>query len=169
MKTRSILLVLLFVALELSALQPPMAHDVITSGVGYRMNPMGGGEESFHRGQDRVGPHGAQIMAAGDGVIVEHWPPPGTLGANGRVFNGHPTYGGMIRLQTWVLVNDKLVMIFVLYGHMARTFVHEGQHVTAGQVIGIQGATGDATGEHLHYEITISPDVFFDAPMESVK
>jgi murein DD-endopeptidase MepM/ murein hydrolase activator NlpD len=134
-----------------------MAHYVITSGVGYRTNPMGGGEQSFHRGIDMVGPHGSAILAAGDGVVVEHWPPPGTFGPGGHAFRGHPTFGGLI-------VIDHGNGVWTLYGHMSRTFVREGQRVRAGEIIGIQGRTGDATGEHLHFEVVIDPRLLFDPP-----
>lgn len=148
-------------ASSLAALQPPMERYVISSGMGYRMNPMGGGEQSFHEGIDMVGPHSSAILAAGDGVVVEHWPAPGTIGRGGRVFRGHPVFGAKI-------VIDHGNGVWTVYGHMSRTFVHEGQHVTAGQIIGIQGRTGDATGEHLHFECKIDPRLLFGSQRPSL-
>lgn len=149
---------LLALALPAFALTPPMATFVVSSGVGYRVNPMGGGEWEFHRGLDMVGPHGCSILAAGDGVVVEHWPAPGTVGRHGEVYHGHPVYGGMI-------VIDHGNGLFTLYAHMSRTFVYEGEHVRAGEAIGIQGRTGDATGEHLHWEIIVDPRVILGIPI----
>ncbi|MCR4325727.1 MAG: M23 family metallopeptidase [Patescibacteria group bacterium] len=40
-----------------------------------------------------------------------------------------------------------------LYSHMSKVNVYGGQHVVQGQVIGYVGATGLATGSHLHFEI----------------
>lgn len=148
------LVLIIGIVVPLAALQPPMVKFVISSELGYRTNPMGGGQQSFHRGLDMVGPHGAKILAAEAGIVVEHWPPPGTKGKNGWVFKGHPTFGAMI-------VIDHGNGMWTLYGHMSRTFVHEGQHVLAGDVIGIQGRTGDATGEHLHFEVIVDPRLFF--------
>jgi murein DD-endopeptidase MepM/ murein hydrolase activator NlpD len=40
-----------------------------------------------------------------------------------------------------------------LYGHMSQIFVHPGQWVEPGTVIGQVGSTGFSTGPHLHFEI----------------
>ena len=40
-----------------------------------------------------------------------------------------------------------------IYGHLSQILVRPGQPVTAGEPIGITGATGRVTGEHLHFSI----------------
>jgi len=40
--------------------------------------------------------------------------------------------------------------------HLAVSFISTGQHIQAGQPIGIMGATGEATGVHLHYQIDLN-------------
>jgi len=40
-----------------------------------------------------------------------------------------------------------------LYAHLARINVKSGQHIKAGDVIGLGGSTGNSTGSHLHFEI----------------
>jgi murein DD-endopeptidase MepM/ murein hydrolase activator NlpD len=141
-----IVVFLIFCIFSINALDlsPPMATYNITSEVGVRKNPMGGEEESFHKGVDLVGPHNSYILAAADGIIYEHYVPPG-----GK-WKGHPIYGGFI-------VIDHGNGIFTLYGHMSKTFIRTGDHVKRGQVIGIQGNTGVSTGEHLHFEVIIDP------------
>lgn len=126
-------------------LQPPLDKYWISSGSGYRNDPMGGRENSqLHKGIDLVGPNRAPVKAAASGIVAEHWPAP-----NGY-YSGHPIYGGLI-------VIDHQNGTFTLYAHLSRTYVGEGDRVEAGQVIGRQGNTGITTGEHLHFEVIVNP------------
>jgi len=129
--------------LKLSA---PLERFKITSGCGVRKDPMGGAEEGFHKGIDIVGPIGGFILAAADGVVVDCWPPPG------RYYKGHPVFGGMI-----ILAHGG--GIFTLYGHMRAILIRQGDRVHRGQRIGRQGNTGISTGEHLHFEVIVDPEV----------
>ena len=124
----------------------PLDKYIISSEFGYRKNPMGGleGDMRLHKGVDLVGPYNSPIKAVKSGVVVEHWPPP-----NGY-FKGHPIYGGLVVIEH----SDG---IFTLYAHFKDTFVKEGQKVKKGEIIGIQGSTGMATGDHLHFEVITNP------------
>ncbi|MQY16086.1 hypothetical protein SRB5_62780 [Streptomyces sp. RB5] len=44
------------------------------------------------------------------------------------------------------------------YGHLSSLSVSAGQSVTAGQQIGLSGATGNVTGPHLHFEVRTTPN-----------
>jgi murein DD-endopeptidase MepM/ murein hydrolase activator NlpD len=45
------------------------------------------------------------------------------------------------------------------YAHLSRTVINNGQQVSKGQLIGYSGATGAATGPHLHFEVLpLNPD-----------
>jgi murein DD-endopeptidase MepM/ murein hydrolase activator NlpD len=57
----------------------------------------------------------------------------------------HPTLGIYIRLKQ----GD----ITTLYGHLSQVLVGSPDTVSAGKPIGISGATGRVTGEHLHLSI----------------
>lgn len=122
----------------------PLKEFRTSSKFGFRRHPMGGEEFDMHKGIDMVGPRNAAVLAAQDGRVVIHFPPP-----NGY-FKGHPIYGGLI-------IIDHGSGIFTLYGHMKTTFVQEGMEVKQGQKIGVQGSTGVSTGPHLHYEILFDP------------
>jgi murein DD-endopeptidase MepM/ murein hydrolase activator NlpD len=90
------------------------------------------GVSLFHRGQDVVASCGAPIRAAHAGVVTSatYW----------------GTYGN------WILI-DGGEGVAVGYAHESRILVSVGQHVKVGQVIGLVGQTGAATGCHLHLEV----------------
>ncbi|MEU3612793.1 M23 family metallopeptidase [Streptomyces sp. NPDC006872] len=46
---------------------------------------------------------------------------------------------------------------FTQYAHLSRIDVRKDQRVTAGQRIGLSGASGNVTGPHLHFEVRITP------------
>ncbi|MDH4076136.1 MAG: M23 family metallopeptidase, partial [Acidimicrobiia bacterium] len=46
--------------------------------------------------------------------------------------------------------------VSTLYGHMSKINVSKGQQVNRGDVVGLVGATGTATGNHLHFEVRIN-------------
>lgn len=90
-----------------------------------------------HKGVDFAAPTGTPIRAAADGKIT---------------FQGWKGgYGKVVMLQ-----HDGTYS--TVYGHMSRfeDGLREGARVKQGQVIGYVGATGYATGPHLHYEFRIN-------------
>ena len=85
-----------------------------------------------HRGTDIPAPEGTPILAAHSGtVLVSGW-------------NG--SYGNQVLLDNGAGLSTR-------YAHMTQTAVTAGEAVTAGQVIGYVGSTGDSTGNHLHFEV----------------
>ena len=135
---------------QIAALPPPYHQPLeqlwVSSGVGYRMDPMGGidAEEKLHKGVDYAAAVGTPVKATLAGEVQEHWLPPG-----GR-WKGHPVMGGMIVIDH----GDGLLSI---YGHLSATFIHEGEYVEAGQLIAEVGSTGMSTGSHLHFEVVVDP------------
>lgn len=124
----------------------------ISSGYGTRSQVipgMGGEDGDFHRGVDLVAPRGTPILAAADGIVLMHYPPPN------RFYKGHPVFGGMV-----VLRHEH--GFYTVYGHLSRTSVREGHPVRKGQELGIIGNTGRSTGTHLHFEIGFDPMLFFE-------
>lgn len=139
--------------LPFDGFEPPLHQYIITSSFGIRDNVWGGPDEDFHKGVDLVtNEKGAKIYASQDGVVLTHYLPPGTVRGT-KVFKGHPVYGALI-----IIAHENGV--YTLYAHMSQTFVHEGQLVKKGDVIGIVGSSGQATGPHLHFEILFDPMQF---------
>jgi murein DD-endopeptidase MepM/ murein hydrolase activator NlpD len=51
------------------------------------------------------------------------------------------------------VVIDHGLGLFTISMHLSRIDVHEGEHVTTGEPIGLSGATGRVTGPHLHWAV----------------
>lgn len=106
-------------------------RGILGSGFAYRRDPFTG-EREFHTGVDIVANAGTPVYATADGVVVEA----GRLSSYGKaVFVSH---GGGLATR---------------YGHLSEILVRPGQRVRRGDRIGSVGATGRATGFHLHYEV----------------
>jgi len=119
----------------------PFKDYRVTSPFGYRTHPITGKKNSFHTGIDLVKNKGgvnAPIEAFTDGEVLF-----AGMGQSGSGLGGY----GIV-----VLIKDKNKRGH-LYAHLHSTSVRKGQKVNKGQVIGRQGATGNVTGAHLHYEI----------------
>ena len=117
--------------------RPVRGDDVrITSGFGVRRHPILQ-IPKMHTGVDWSCALGTPIMAAGNGVIEE-------AGRKGE-------YGNYIRIRH---ANGYKTA----YGHMSRFAqgVGEGVKVRQGQIIGFVGATGLASGPHVHFEVLVN-------------
>ncbi|MBN2079740.1 MAG: M23 family metallopeptidase [Spirochaetes bacterium] len=110
---------------------PNQGH--ITSLFGWRRSPFGHGRD-FHTGIDIAAPPGTEIRATAPGTIT-------SAGWSGG-------YGWMIRVQHKYGFES-------VYGHCSRVAVSSGQTVKKGEVVGYVGQTGNATGNHCHYEIRL--------------
>lgn len=119
-----------------------------SSPFGHRVSPFLR-KEVRHNGVDIITVWRAQVVSVSDGVVLEHWPAPGTRHPSGGTFRGHPIYGGMILIE-------HADGFKTLYAHLDSTNVHTGQFVRAGSLIGRVGNTGMATGRHLHFEMVVN-------------
>jgi len=114
-------------------LRTPVDGAHITSLFGMRKHPILGYTRA-HQGIDFGAGWGTPILAAGDGVVAQAGPWGG--------------YGNWLRIRHTGGWDTG-------YGHISRFAkgVRPGAHVRQGQVVAYVGATGLATGPHLHYEI----------------
>ncbi len=111
----------------------PVAVEYNASGFGWRIDPFTG-EMAMHEGIDFVAAPGTPIGAAAGGVVISsEW---------------HHDFGNMIEIDHG---ND----ITTLYAHTSRVYVHVGDVVRRNQHIADVGATGRATGPHLHFEVHV--------------
>lgn len=90
---------------------------------------------SLHYGIDYGVPTGTSVHSCAEGKVVL---------AENRISTG------------WSVVIEHLPGLYSLYYHMDSLNVQEGQYVKQGEKLGLSGATGLATGPHLHWEIRLN-------------
>ncbi|MFE1585852.1 peptidoglycan DD-metalloendopeptidase family protein [Streptomyces sp. NPDC058737] len=91
----------------------------------------------YHTGTDFVVPTGTSLKAVGAGTVVS------------------AGWGGAYGNQVVIKLDEGH---YAQYAHLSSLSVSAGQTVTAGQQVGLSGATGNVTGPHLHFEIRTTPD-----------
>ena len=105
----------------------------ITARYGYRRDPFTR-ERTFHPALDISTGYGQPVRATADGRVAE-------AGRNGNL-------GKMIEIDHGFGRRTR-------YGHLSEFAIAVGESVERGQVIGYAGATGRATGSHVHYEVLV--------------
>ena len=121
-------------SLKRAYLASPLAFSRVTSGFKMRFHPILQ-KWTAHLGVDYAAPTGTPVRSVGDGLVEFS----GIQGGFGNV----------------VFVRHRNNHVTV-YAHLSRIAVRRGQRVEQGQNIGAVGATGWATGPHLHYEFRIN-------------
>jgi murein DD-endopeptidase MepM/ murein hydrolase activator NlpD len=115
-------------------LASPMEFSRMTSGFAMRFHPI---LQSWrrHLGVDYAAPTGTPVRSVGDGTVdFAGWQ------------NG---YGNVVQIRH---AGDRTTV----YAHLSRIDVKKGQRVEQGQRVGAVGATGWATGPHLHFEFRVN-------------
>lgn len=115
---------------EVSSITGNIAYP-ITSGYGWRTNPISGKEE-FQAAVDIGAPQGAGVHSLMDGTVAYS----GWMSGYGNV----------------VVINHG--SISSLYAHNSQLLVSAGDSVKGGQQIALVGTTGYSTGPHIHFEVT---------------
>jgi peptidoglycan hydrolase-like protein with peptidoglycan-binding domain len=98
-------------------------------------DPFGPRGDRFHAGVDIPAPMATPVSAAGDGEVVYAGWRDGGWGNEVTIAHGHG--------------------VRAIYAHLSAVGVAVGDHVDAGETVGLVGATGDATGPHLHFELRL--------------
>jgi murein DD-endopeptidase MepM/ murein hydrolase activator NlpD len=116
--------------------QPSMwpVQGPITGPFGRRSDPFSE-EGAFHKGVDISVPSGTPVHVTADGMVMQ----------------AEMVTGGYGRL----VVVDHGGGIQTYYAHLSRIYVHAGQEVRRGDLMGAAGSTGRVTAPHLHYEVRV--------------
>jgi len=117
-------------------LRSPLEFSRVTSGFAMRFHPILN-EWRAHKGVDYGAPAGTRVRATGDGVVE-------FAGRQGG-------YGNFVVIRHYGGITTG-------YAHLSGlgSGIHKGSRVAQGDVIGFVGATGWATGPHLHYEFRVN-------------
>ena len=121
-------------SLQKEFLKSPLQYKYISSGFTYvRVNPITK-KVSPHRGIDYAANYGTPAVSVGDGTVIQ------------AGWNGY--YGISVTIRH----NDTYRTVYGHFANLAKG-IKVGAKVRQGQVVGYVGATGQATGPHLHYEM----------------
>jgi len=117
-------------------LRSPVEFSRVSSGFGARFHPIFKNWRA-HTGVDFAAPHGTRVLASADGVVVAAGPRGG--------------YGNAVEVRHGGGITT-------LYAHLSgfAKGIRAGTRVMQGAPVGFVGATGFATGPHLHYEFKIA-------------
>ena len=113
------------------------------------------GPDIVHTGDDIPAPRGAEVLAAGPGLIV--WAGIGLY--SGSKYNLKDPYGLAVAIRHDFGYKDQ--QLFTVYAHMEQVNVVVGQRVNTGDVVGLVGDTGMTTGPHLHFEVRMGENDFW--------
>lgn len=125
----------------------PVTPVLVTSAYGDRLHPIHG-EHRFHAGADLAAESAQSVYAAEAGTVT---------------FSGWSGgYGKQIEVQHDGHLTTR-------YSHLDALLVTSGQRVKRGELLGLAGQTGLATGVHLHFEVrrdgeALDPEFVLDAP-----
>ena len=109
----------------------PVKNSYFSSNFGWRIDPFTG-KEAMHEGVDFVVPTGTPVYASAGGIVQYAGP--------------HPQFGNLVEI-------DHGNGVITRYAHNSKVLVQVGQMVRRGQKIALSGATGRATGPHVHFEV----------------
>lgn len=109
-----------------------------------------------HTGVDIDAETGTPILAAGPGTVIS---------ADWGLYTEAPgnqadPYGQAVVVRHDFGYNDQT--LYTVYAHMSQIIAIVGQHVESGDVLGLVGDTGATTGPHLHFEIRLGRNAFYN-------
>ncbi len=126
----------------------PLLADPLPTGLprsffGWRVHPIFG-DRRMHTGLDLAAPTGTPVQAMAAGTI-----------SAAAAMGG---YGNAVEI-------DHGSEVTTLYAHLSRITAQPGQAVVPGDVVGLVGETGNATGPHLHLELRVNGQAIDPRPV----
>ncbi len=123
----------------------------------YSFGSTAGGQYRPHHGHDIANVWGTPIQAGTSGTVVfAGLDDPTALGP-------YPNFYGnavVIKLDRKLPVAGGELDVFVLYGHMSKVTVAQGQHVEPADLVGEVGMSGIAIGPHQHFEMRVGENTY---------
>ena len=115
-------------------------------------------EWRVHHGVDMPNDIGEPIHAGGNGVVA-------FAGDGGEIVDKsqidiYPSYGNVVIIEHKFGYRGQ--KIYTLYAHMSSILVTEGQQIRIGDTIGLIGGTGDVSGPHVHMEVRLGTNKYFE-------
>ncbi|MEN4010957.1 MAG: M23 family metallopeptidase [Bellilinea sp.] len=135
-------------------LRPIAADEVNWPLADYRYGDYFPGTDIVHTGIDIDAERGTPVLAAAEGTVV--W---AGLGLYKGPDSPDDPYGLAVAIRHDFGFDRR--RLFTIYAHMDRVDVHVGQHVKAGEPVGIVGNTGFSTGPHLHFEVRVERNSYY--------
>lgn len=122
-----------------------MIHPVMNPVLSSTFGPRGDG---FHRGVDFAAPLGTPILASLAGTVIRS--------------EYHNSWGNYVAIEH----ENGLT---TLYAHNNQNLVTVGQTVAQGEIIASMGSTGNSTGPHLHFEVSLSSSLAQDQLIDPLR
>jgi len=121
----------------------------------YRYGSTFFGQETIHTGVDLDATRGTPVLAAGPGEVV--WT---GYGLYRGVADENDPYGLAVAIRHNFGYEGQT--LWTVYAHMASITAWVGQHVETGDELGTVGDTGHTSGAHLHFEVRLGDNRYFD-------
>lgn len=121
----------------------------------YPYGSTAGGQYQVHHGVEFENPTGMPVLATAAGTVV-------VAGDDSVVAYGPVPkfYGKLVVVRLDRRLHDQPV--YTLYAHLEEVYTQVGQAVERGDLLGVVGMTGIALGPHLHFEVRVGGNTYWD-------
>ncbi len=122
----------------------------------YRFGTTMDGLREVHHGVEFENPVGTVVLAAAEGQVIF-----AAQDVRGELSPWMDFYGNTVVLEHRLPGMD--APLYTLYAHLSEIQVQVGQQVQAGDPLGLVGMSGSADGPHLHFEVRIGANAYWNS------